>query len=205
MPKVVDEHMREATRRHIMREATSEFARLGFDQANINTIAEQAGIGKGTIYLYFPAKEDLFRAVVRQKLLPNLDQIEAIIAAHEGSSAELLRLIATRLLQLTETDVTAIPKLVLTEAGNFPTIARFYASVVVRRGMRLLGGVIERGIERGEFRRFDARHVAPIFIAPFLLIMLWKHSLGQHAAPVFEPPVLIETHLNLLLRALERG
>ena len=57
MPKVVDEQMREATRRRIMREAASEFARLGFDQANINTIAEQAGIGKGTIYLYFENNE----------------------------------------------------------------------------------------------------------------------------------------------------
>ena len=49
MPKVVDEQMREATRHRIMRVAASEFARLGFDQANINVIAEQAGIGKGTI------------------------------------------------------------------------------------------------------------------------------------------------------------
>ncbi len=53
MLKIVDEQMREATRRRIMREAASEFARLGFDQANINMIAEQSGIGKGTIYLYF--------------------------------------------------------------------------------------------------------------------------------------------------------
>ncbi len=53
MPKIVDEQMREATRRRILRVAASEFARLGFDQANINMLAEQAGIGKGTIYLYF--------------------------------------------------------------------------------------------------------------------------------------------------------
>ncbi|MBV8094541.1 MAG: helix-turn-helix transcriptional regulator [Acetobacteraceae bacterium] len=178
------------------------FAQRGYAAAKLEDIASAAGIGKGTIYLYFPAKEDLFRAVVRQKLLPNLDQIDAMIAAHEGSSADLLRLIANRLLQLAATDLTAIPKLVLTEAGNFPTIARFYATVVVRRGMRLLGTVIERGVERREFRHIDARQVAPIFIAPFLLIMLWKHSLGQHAGPIFDPPSLIETHLNLLLSAL---
>ena len=65
MPKIVDEHMREATRRRVIAEAASEFARLGFDQANINTIAEQAGIGKGTIYLYFENKRDLFIAMLR--------------------------------------------------------------------------------------------------------------------------------------------
>jgi len=53
MPRILDEETRQATRDHILRQAASEFARLGFEQANINTIAERAGIGKGTIYLYF--------------------------------------------------------------------------------------------------------------------------------------------------------
>ena len=66
MPKIVDQQTREATRTRIIREAASEFARLGFEQANINTIAEQAGIGKGTIYLYFENKRELFLAMLRQ-------------------------------------------------------------------------------------------------------------------------------------------
>ena len=65
MPKIVDEQMREATRQRILREAAREFARLGFDQANINVIAEQAGIGKGTIYLYFENKRDVFVEMLR--------------------------------------------------------------------------------------------------------------------------------------------
>jgi AcrR family transcriptional regulator len=65
MPKIVNEQMREATRQHILREAAREFARLGFDQANINVIAEQAGIGKGTIYLYFENKRDVFVEMLR--------------------------------------------------------------------------------------------------------------------------------------------
>ncbi len=56
MPKIVDGQMREATRRRIMRVAASEFARLGFDQANI---------GKGAIYLYFENKRDLFIEMLR--------------------------------------------------------------------------------------------------------------------------------------------
>ncbi len=65
MPKIVNEQMREATRQRILREAAREFARLGFDQANINVIAEQAGIGKGTIYLYFENKRDVFVEMLR--------------------------------------------------------------------------------------------------------------------------------------------
>lgn len=65
MPKVVDEETRQATRDRILREAASEFARLGFEQTNINTIAERAGMGKGTIYLYFPSKRNLFISMLQ--------------------------------------------------------------------------------------------------------------------------------------------
>jgi AcrR family transcriptional regulator len=80
MPKIVDEQMREATRHRIMRVAASEFARLGFDQANINVIAEQAGIGKGTIYLYFENKRDLFLEMLRFIAQEQLVVIRAALA-----------------------------------------------------------------------------------------------------------------------------
>ncbi len=80
MPKVVDEQMREATRLRIIHEAASEFARLGFEQANINTIAEQAGIGKGTIYLYFENKRELFLAMLRHIAQEQLSSIRVALA-----------------------------------------------------------------------------------------------------------------------------
>jgi len=89
MPKVVDNQAREATRQRIIREAASEFARLGFEQANINTIAEQAGIGKGTIYLYFENKRELFLAMLRQIAQAQLTSIRAALAA-DGSLQERL-------------------------------------------------------------------------------------------------------------------
>ena len=89
MPKIVDEQMREATRRRIMHEAASEFARLGFDQANINVIAEQAGIGKGTIYLYFESKRDLFLSMLRSIAQEQLAVIRVALAA-EGTIRQRL-------------------------------------------------------------------------------------------------------------------
>lgn len=65
MPRTISEETRQATRDRILREAASEFAQLGFEQTNINTIAERAGIGKGTIYLYFSSKRDLFIAMLQ--------------------------------------------------------------------------------------------------------------------------------------------
>ena len=81
MPKVVDEHMREATRQRIIQKAAREFARLGFEQANINVIAEQAGIGKGTIYLYFENKRELFLAMLRSIAQGHIASIRAALAS----------------------------------------------------------------------------------------------------------------------------
>src|SRR6266496_3062726 len=80
MPKVVDEQMREATRQRIIHEAAGEFARLGFDQANINTIAELAGIGNGTIYLYFENKRELFITMLRHIAKAHIASIRAALA-----------------------------------------------------------------------------------------------------------------------------
>ena len=89
MPKIVDEQMREATRARIIQVAAREFARLGFDQANINVIAEQAGMGKGTIYLYFENKRDLFVAMLRSMASRQLATIRAALAA-EGTIRQRL-------------------------------------------------------------------------------------------------------------------
>ncbi|MBX5450391.1 TetR/AcrR family transcriptional regulator [Thermogemmatispora sp.] len=83
MPKIVDEQTREATRQRILRIAAREFARLGFEQANINLIAEQAGIGKGTIYLYFESKRALFLEMLRFIAQAHLQEIRAALAAGE--------------------------------------------------------------------------------------------------------------------------
>jgi TetR/AcrR family transcriptional regulator, fatty acid metabolism regulator protein len=92
VPKIVDEQMREATRRHIIQIAAKEFARLGFDQANINTIAELAGIGKGTIYLYFANKRDLFLSMLRAIAQTQLATIRAALAPEGTIEQRLERL-----------------------------------------------------------------------------------------------------------------
>src|SRR4051794_36358354 len=78
----------------IVEAALALFAERGFAATKLEAVAERAGIGKGTLYLYFPNKEELFRAVVRQGLLPNLEAAEAMVAAHTGSAADILREIA---------------------------------------------------------------------------------------------------------------
>lgn len=103
MPKIVDEQMREATRRHIIQVAAREFARLGFDQANINTIAELAGIGKGTIYLYFENKRNLFLSMLRAIAQEQLATIRTALA-REGSMQQRLERLFLAFVDLASAD-----------------------------------------------------------------------------------------------------
>jgi AcrR family transcriptional regulator len=193
---------KEARPGEIIEAALRLFADRGYAATKLEDVAAAAGIGKGTIYLYFPTKEDLFRAVVRQAVLPNLTAAEALLQDPNASAADILRAIAERFLLLLDTDLTAIPKLVVAESGNFPAIARFYAEEVILKGMALIRGVLARGIERGEFRSIDLDGALPLFSAPMLLLLLWKHSLGRHTDIHFNPRTVVATHLDILLRGL---
>lgn len=186
----------------IVAAALALFAERGYGATKLDDVARAAGIAKGTVYLYFPTKEALFQAVVRQELLPVLEQFEAATATFPGPSGELLRRIAGQLGAMMESDLGGIPKLVLSEAGNFPEIARFYADEVVSRGLLLFDRILRRGVGRGEFRPIDAARLLPIFMGPVLMMLLWKHSIGRHAGIVFDHRAVIETHLDLLLRGL---
>ncbi len=66
MGRKVTADERERKRLHILEVAAGEFAREGFERANINTISELAGLGKGTVYLYAASKEQLFLDVLRE-------------------------------------------------------------------------------------------------------------------------------------------
>ena len=89
MPRTISEETRQATRDRILREAASEFAQLGFEQTNINTIAERAGIGKGTIYLYFPSKRDLFIAMLQAIAQRQIDAARKALLSADTLQAQL--------------------------------------------------------------------------------------------------------------------
>ena len=196
---------KEARPEEILAAALASFAERGFAATRLEDVAARAGISKGTLYLYFKGKEELFEAVVRATLVPNIARLEMLAATFEGPSARLLERLLLTLADVVVSQVGAIPKLVIAEAGNFPDLARFYLDEVVRRGLRLIGTILRRGIERGEFRAVDVDHAVFCVIAPMLIAALWKNSLEPHDHAPLDTEALVRTHLDLLLRGLETG
>ena len=195
---------KEARPGEILGAALTCFAEHGFAATRLDDVAHRAGVTKGTLYLYFPNKEELFKAVVAQALVPNLERGEALLsgAGEPQSPAALLAELIRGWAELARSPASAIPKIIVSEAGNFPDLARFYREEVVNRGMALFRRVLQIGIASGEFRDINIDDAVPCIVAPLLLTMLWRHSLGRHELAGFDPDAICETHMRLLLDGL---
>jgi AcrR family transcriptional regulator len=187
----------------ILHAALDVFAARGFAAAKLDEVAARAGVSKGTLYLYFPSKEELFRSMVRGLLLPNVAMAERRIAEHKGPAAELLKgLVLSFGKVIAESKLGAIPKLIVAEAANFPDLARFYYEEVIKRGMRAMGGLLQRGAAAGEFRSIPVEQFLPLLIGPLLLLAVWKHGFERAGVPPLPVDAVLAEHANSLLRAL---
>src|SRR2546426_8208469 len=151
----------------IVAAALDVFVERGFAAAKLEDVARRAGVTKGTIYLYFENKEALFKAVIRETIVPVIAQGEAVAQAFTGSARELFEKLVREYWRLVgETALAGIPKLMMAEAGNFPELARFYYEEVAVRGHRLMAGVLERGVKQGEFPAVHVAVAAKLAMAP---------------------------------------
>ncbi len=188
----------------ILDAALACFKERGFAATRLEDVATKAGVTKGTIYLYYPSKEELFKAVVRGVLVPNIERLEAALDA-PGSAVALLKQLFTMWIQhILPSPVSIIPKLVIAEASNFPELARFYLETAVHRGLRLITAVLRRGIASDEFRPVDVDHVVYCVIGPLLFTVLWQHSLGPYDDRPLDVQAVCSAHLDLLLHGLQR-
>lgn len=182
------------------------FVEHGFAGTRMEAIAKRAGVTKGTLYLYFPSKEDLFRAVVTENVLPNLELGEKLVAEHTGSASELLGLLVRRSWELMQTSRTqCMPKLLLAEGKNFPELARFYVDEVVQRVRRLFTSVIERGIASGEFREVDAPTAAKLLLAPLHNLTAWRQSLITFDPVKWDFDRYMDLHIEIFIRGITKG
>ncbi|MBL6940396.1 MAG: TetR/AcrR family transcriptional regulator [Alphaproteobacteria bacterium] len=187
----------------ILDAAMKVFAEKGFAAARMEDIAKRAGVTKGTIYLYFENKETVFKQLVREAVGNTIATVTADVASYEGSARFLLRMVLTTMsTMLIDSDKVVLPKIVIAESANFPWLADFYRFEVIERGLGLIVSLIQRGIDRGEFRPLPPEHVARIFIAPMLLSAIWRVTFAHLDPLPYDHKALIATHLDILFRGL---
>ncbi|HEY8697249.1 MAG TPA: TetR/AcrR family transcriptional regulator [Rhizomicrobium sp.] len=196
---------KDARPQEILDAALSLFAEKGFAATRMDDIASRAGVTKGTIYLYFQSKEEVFKSLVRESIGTTLSSVIENAGAFEGSARALLKLVLRTVGRFMLTsDRIVLPKIVLAEAGNFPELVRFYRSEIIEKGLALLSSVFARGIASGEFRSdVKPEHAARLAIAPVLLAALWRTTFAPLEAEPYDLEGLIEAHLAVFLKGLE--
>ena len=189
--------------REICAAALEVFAEKGFAAAKLDEIARRAGVSKGTLYLYFKDKQDLFRAVVRSAIAPNIEAITSAISALDARFTEVvdmfLRGFAEREARL---PVGAVAKIVIGESRNFPELARVWHDEVAAKAIGTLAGLVERAQQRGEVRPGDPRLYAFSLVGPMVLGALWRTVLVPAGGRPLDLAQLARQHAETVLRGL---
>lgn len=186
--------------------ALSLFVEKGFAATRTDEVAARAGVSKGTLYLYYSSKEELLKAVIAQRLSSQIAEGARQVAEHDGPCAALLLdVLAGWWERVYDSDASGVFKLIITEVRNFPDIAEFYLREVVEPGEQLIGQVVQRGIDRGEFRAVEVHVVVHSLVMPLVMLCVHKHSLGACGlmdSMALDPRRFIRQHIELLLAGL---
>lgn len=192
------------------------FVEKGYAATRVEEVAARAGVSKGTLFLYFASKEELFKAVVRENIAGRFAEWQLELDMFEGDSEALLRhCYAVWWQRIGSTKAAGITKLMCSEARNFPALAHFYQREVMVPGNALVRRILERGIARGEIRPLDLDTGVYLVLAPMLFLMFWQNSMGwcgpAHAdqgagsgcaVMPFSPEDYLEAQIDNLVRGL---
>lgn len=191
----------EAERREqILDAALRLWTKTGFDATTVDALAHEAGIAKGTVYLYFRTKQELLAAAVeRWSLLPDL----ATLAPSFGElplEEAVPRLVGQLWARLRA--AAPLVGLLLRELALRPAEARQFLESVVLPANRAFAAFLEGRVRAGEARELDV-FVAARSLVGMLMIFLWtQHVLGGDALRRIDDRAIVETTSALFLRGV---
>jgi AcrR family transcriptional regulator len=198
------ERRKEARPGELLEAALQLFVQKGFAATKVEEVAALAGVSKGTLFLYFPTKEDLLKAVVSENLAQHFPAWNQAFETFEGSSAEMLRFaLHSWWEKIGSTPASGICKLMLSESRNFPDLLTFYVDSVIRPGNHLLQRILERGMANGEFRPLNADIAVHTIVAPMIFLMIWENSMTAYSSSLSMAPLdFLEHQIEVLLHGL---
>jgi TetR/AcrR family transcriptional regulator len=173
------ERRKEARPGELLDAALDLFVEKGFAATRVEEVAARAGVSKGTLFLYFQSKEDLFKAVVRENISGRFKEWSEEYEMFEGSTAEMVSFCMNAWWdRIGATKASGVTKLMMSEATNFPDLAAFYQQEVIQPGQALIRRILQRGIDRKEFRAMNLDYAVYSIIAPMIYLIIAKHSTG---------------------------
>lgn len=197
---------KEARPAELLDAALALFVEKGFAATRSEEVAKAAGVSKGTLYLYFPSKEELLKAVIQHFMGTEIETGIQEAAAADGPIAQIMEtLLVNWWTRIYEGPASGVFKLMITEVRNFPEIGEFWVERVVAPGQAIVTGLIQRGVDRGEFEVDDVASAAHSILMPMILECIHKHSFmacGIGKDMDIDPIAFMHSHLKLVFRGM---
>ncbi|WP_207101313.1 TetR/AcrR family transcriptional regulator [Paracoccus shandongensis] len=151
-------------RDQILAGAWHEFMAKGFDAATMQGICRAAGVSKGTLYVYFHDKEDLFVALVEHRRAQIARQLGAALSVPGGIEARLTAYAAALIRMQTSPDVLRAQRIVVAMAERMPDLARRFYDAGARQVLGGLGRWLTEAEAEGLLRIPDPERAAHQFV-----------------------------------------
>lgn len=156
MPSLSRREARRRDRRNaIMEIALRSFLEKGYAATTMSEIAATVGGSKGTLWSYFPSKEDLFAAVLQHGMAAYHAGLMEILESPGELSPTLHRFATNLLLRVTTTESVCLQRLVLTEGCRFPKMGQIFFEIAPKHTRSLLADYLATVMEGGQLRKAD--------------------------------------------------
>jgi AcrR family transcriptional regulator len=178
------------------------FARNGFAATRMDDIAKAAGLSKAAIYLYFPSKADVFKALVETRIVSLRNEIAMVgHAMMDDPVAGLRHVVKLWTASNADSRMIAIPRIVLAESARFPELADYYHRVVITQMQSILYQLLESGVAKGIFRNIEPKVASRALLAPMMFELLRRQAFVSEGDDV-ALPALSETFFDLFLHGI---
>jgi len=204
MIEKVERRRRKAERpREILQAALEVFSEHGFTATRLDDIANRAGVTKGTIYVYFESKEELFLATVKEQTEPVFQHLAALLEHPEGPAIEMLRrhLLFAAKHMIDDSRGCGITRIILTEGHRFPAVVDRWYVEVLGPALKAMGDILQYGVDRGEFRAAAIQNFPQFMMAPVVLCHIWQ-GLFEERRPL-DIMNAIEASIDVFAKGLE--
>jgi AcrR family transcriptional regulator len=153
-----------AKRRQIMDGARAVFLAQGFDAASMGEIARAAGVSKGTLYVYFENKEELFEAIVHEQCHAQAEGLFDLDPDDPDVERALMRLGTNFVTYLCQPDKASPLRTVIAIADRMPDVGRKFYETGPACGIGMLAAYIEKQVSAGVLAVDDCEVAAAQFL-----------------------------------------
>ncbi|MCA1491931.1 TetR/AcrR family transcriptional regulator [Sinorhizobium alkalisoli] len=151
-------------REQILEGAKRVFMRSNFDAASMNDITREAGVSKGTLYVYFENKEDLFEALIARERSRIVSSIKQLLNDHDSIEVALHDFGVALVTSITSDYTIRAMRTVLGVIDRMPRLAQRFFTATPENGYTVLKSYLDRQVAKGMLSIDDTELAAKQFI-----------------------------------------